>query len=179
MREVLSSLSVRIVPMAFYRDHLRNWLHASFCAYLAALVALGLVGAAGDARAANLQRLEITTRSGSQAFLVEVVTTEDEKNTGLMNRNDLPDGRGMLFDFSPPQLVSMWMKNTLIPLDMIFIQADGRILRVAQNAEPLSTIAIPSGGVVKGVLEVIGGTAKRYGIGPGDRVGHPLFDGGR
>jgi uncharacterized protein len=129
----------------------------------------------GDARAANLERLEIATKSGPRAFLVELATTDDEKDVGLMNRSELPEGQGMLFDFSPPQLVSMWMKNTLIPLDMIFIQADGRILRVAQNIEPLSTIAIPSGGIVKGVLEVIGGTAKKYGIGPGDRVEHPLF----
>jgi uncharacterized membrane protein (UPF0127 family) len=73
----------------------------------------------------------------------------------------------------------MWMKNTLIPLDMIFIRPDGRILRIAQHTEPLSTFAIPSGGVVKGVLELNGGTARKYGIAPGDRVEHPLFDGDR
>ena len=163
--------------MATYRDNPLYRLRALFWAHVAALLLLGLVCVAGDAGAANLERLEIATKSGPRAFLVEIATTEDEKNTGLMNRHDLPDGRGMLFDFSPPQLVSMWMKDTLIPLDMIFIRADGRILRVAQNTEPLSTVAIPSGGAVKAVLEVIGGTAKRYGIGPGDRVGHPLFDG--
>jgi uncharacterized protein len=163
--------------MAFYRDHPRYWLHVLFWARVAALIVLGLLGVAGAARAEDLQRLEIVTKSGPRAFLVEMATTEDEKNIGLMNRSELPDGRGMLFDFSPPQLVSMWMKDTLIPLDMIFIQADGRILRVAQNTEPLSTFAIPSGGVVKGVLEVMGGTARKYGIAPGDRVGHPLFDG--
>ena len=162
--------------MAFYRDNPRYWLRALVYTNVAALIAaLCLVIIAGDAWAANLQRLEIATKSGPRAFLVEMATSEDEKNIGLMNRSELPDGRGMLFDFSPPQLVSMWMKNTLIPLDMIFIQADGRILRVAQNIEPLSTIAIPSGGIVKGVLEVTGGTAKKYGIGPGDRVEHPLF----
>jgi len=146
---------------------------------VAAVIVLCLLVAAGDAGATSLQRLEIATKSGPRAFLVEMATTDDEKDLGLMNRRDLPDGQGMLFDFSPPQLVSMWMKNTLIPLDMIFIQADGRVLRVAQNTEPLSTMAIPSGGVVKAVLEVIGGTAKRYGIGPGDQVGHPLFAGDR
>ena len=165
--------------MAFYRDHFRYWLRALFWARVAALVVLGLFAVAGDVGAANLQQLEVVTKSGPRAFLVEVATTDDEKNTGLMNRSELPDGRGMLFDFSPPQLVSMWMKDTPIPLDMIFIQADGRILRIAENTEPLSTFAIPSGGVVKGVLEVIGGTAKKYGIRPGDRVGHPLFAGER
>jgi len=164
--------------MAFSCDGYRHWLRAPVRTIGAALIAaLCLVVAAADAWAADLQRLEIATRSGPQAFLVEMATTEDEKNIGLMNRGELPDGQGMLFDFSPPQLVSMWMKNTLISLDMIFIQADGHILRVAQNVEPLSTIAIPSGGVVRGVLEVTGGTAKKYGIGPGDRVGHPLFAG--
>jgi len=69
----------------------------------------------------------------------------------------------------------MWMKNTYLPLDMIFIRADGRILRIAENTTPESEAIIPSGGPVRGVLEVIGGTAKKYGIAPGDRVAHPLF----
>ena len=81
-----------------------------------------------------------------------------------MYRKELPDGKGMLFDFSPEQQVSMWMKNTYISLDMIFIRADGRILRIAENTEPQSTRIISSGGLAKGVLEVIAGTAKKYGI---------------
>jgi len=165
------------LSIASYRANPRYWLRALVWANVAALVTLWLVVVTCDAWATSLQRLEIATKSGPRAFLVEMATTEDEKNIGLMNRSELPDGQGMLFDFSPPQLVSMWMKNTLVPLDMIFIQADGRILRVAQNTEPLSTFAIPSGGVVKAVLEVIGGTAKKYGIAPGDRVEHPLFAG--
>jgi uncharacterized membrane protein (UPF0127 family) len=93
-----------------------------------------------------------------------------------MYRKELADGKGMLFDFSPEQEVSMWMKNTFIPLDMIFIRADGRILRIAENTEPQSTRIIPSMGLAKGVLEVVAGTAKKYGIAPGDRVAHPLFN---
>jgi uncharacterized protein len=150
-------------------------LRALRCSYLVFLTALCLIVGAGQTWAASLERLEIFTKSGPRAFLVEMATTEDEKDIGLMHRGELPEGRGMLFDFSPPQLVSMWMKDTLISLDMIFIRADGRILRVAQNTEPLSTMAIPSGGIVSGVLEVIGGTAKKYGIVPGDRVRHRLF----
>jgi len=141
-----------------------------------ALVALGLVGSASRAQAANLESLEIITASGVVPFSVEVMRTDDELQRGLMFRKELPEGRGMLFDFRPERNVSMWMKNTLIPLDMIFIQADGRILRIAENAEVQSEKIIPSGGPVRGVLEVIAGTAKKLGIKPGDRVAHPLFD---
>ncbi|MDB5610932.1 MAG: hypothetical protein JWP25_7832 [Bradyrhizobium sp.] len=130
-----------------------------------------------SARAASIQPLEIVTKSGVHVFSVEMATTEEEKTTGLMYRKELADGKGMLFDFSPEQQVSMWMKNTYISLDMIFIRADGRILRIAENTEPLSTKIIPSNGLAKGVLEVIAGTAQKYGIAPGDRVGHPLFSG--
>src|SRR3954469_10850766 len=131
----------------------------------------------GAAEAASVQPLEIVTKRGVQVFSVEMATTEQEKESVLMYRKELADGKGMLFDFSPEQQVSMWMKNTYIPLDMIFIRADGRILRIAENTEPLSTRIIPSGGLAKGVLEVIAGTAKKYGIQPGDRVAHPLFNG--
>lgn len=128
------------------------------------------------AHGADLQPLEIVTKSGVKMFAVEFAKTDEQKATGLMHRKELADGRGMLFDFSPGQEVSMWMKNTFIPLDMIFIRADGRILRIAENTEPQSTRIISSGGLAKGVLEVIGGTARKYGIAPGDRVAHPLFD---
>ena len=130
-----------------------------------------------EARAANVEPLEIVTKTGVHVFSVEMATTEEEKTTGLMYRKELADGKGMLFDFSPEQEVSMWMKNTYIPLDMIFIRSDGRILRIAENTEPLSTKIIPSRGLAKGVLEVIAGTAQKYGIAPGDRVAHPLFNG--
>jgi len=129
-----------------------------------------------DARAASVQPLEIATKTGVHVFSVEMATTEEEKTTGLMYRKELAEGKGMLFDFSPEQEVSMWMKNTYIPLDMIFIRADGRILRIAENTEPLSTAIIPSRGLAKAVLEVIGGTAQKYGIQPGDRVAHLLFN---
>ena len=151
-------------------------LRGRLCLFIATVTALCIFAGAG-ARAASVEPLEIVTRSGVQVFSVEMATTEEEKTTGLMYRKELPDGKGMLFDFSPSQEVSMWMKNTYISLDMIFIRADGRILRIAENTEPLSTRIISSGGAAKGVLEVIAGTAKKYGIQPGDRVGHPLFNG--
>jgi hypothetical protein len=154
------------------RRSVRAWLWVPLAAALA-LCAFGGLGA----RAASIQPLEIVTRNGVQVFAVEMATTEEEKTTGLMYRKELPDGKGMLFDFTPEQEVSMWMKNTFISLDMIFIRADGRILRIAENTEPQSTKIISSGGPAKGVLEVIAGTAKKYGIQPGDRIGHPLFNG--
>ena len=144
---------------------------------LAVLGLLAYLAASAPVQAASIQPLEIVTKSGIQVFSVEMATTEEEKTTGLMYRKELPDGKGMLFDFSPEQDVSMWMKNTFISLDMIFIRADGRILRIAENTEPQSTKIIPSRGLAKGVLEVIAGTAKKYGIAPGDQVAHPLFNG--
>jgi uncharacterized membrane protein (UPF0127 family) len=148
------------------------------CVWIAWLSWIGLVLPYGyGARAAEFQTLEIATRAGVRMFSVEMATTEKEKEKGLMYRKHLPDGQGMLFDFSPSQQVSMWMKNTYISLDMIFIGPDGRVLRIAENTEPLSTRIISSGGLAKGVLEVIAGTAKKYGIAPGDRVSHPLFSG--
>ena len=81
----------------------------------------------------------------------------------------------MSVDFTPEQEVSMWMKNTYISLDMIFIRGDGRILRIAESTEPLSTKIIPSNGLARAVLEVPAGTAQKYGIRPGDRVAHPMF----
>lgn len=128
-----------------------------------------------SAHAATVEPLEIVTASGVHVFSVEMAKTEEERRTGLMYRRSLPDGRGMLFDFSPEQNVSMWMKNTFISLDMIFIGSDGRILRIAENTVPQSEKIIPSGGPAKAVLEVIAGTARKYGIRPGDRVAHPLF----
>src|SRR6476620_2166435 len=153
----------------------RRGLAGGWIVVIAAVVLCAFTGS--RVQAASVQPLEIVTKNGVQVFSVEMATTEQEKETGLMYRKELPDGKGMLFDFSPEQQVSMWMKNTYIPLDMIFIRADGRILRIAENTEPLSTKIIPSGGPAKGVLEVIAGTAKKYGIAPGDRVAHPLFNG--
>jgi hypothetical protein len=140
-----------------------------------AFVLFGLVVAAGPVRPAALQTLEIASKTGVHAFAVEFVDNDTDRAKGLMYRKELPEGRGMLFDFQREQEVSFWMQNTYIPLDMLFIRADGWILSIAENTEPLSTRMIPSGGPVRAVLEVIGGTARKLGIAPGDRVGHPIF----
>src|SRR5260221_390692 len=148
---------------------------------LAALfvVILPFAGTAGRLAAAELQPLEIASKSGVHVFAVEMASTPAEQANGLMFRRELPEGQGMLFDFHDEQPLSFWMKNTYIPLDMIFIRGDGRILRIAENTVPLSETLVPSGGPVRAVLEVIGGTAQKLGIAPGDRVGHAIFRGDR
>jgi hypothetical protein len=131
--------------------------------------------AVAPARPAPLQTLEIASKTGVHSFAVEMATTEADREKGLMFRKELPEGRGMLFDFDREQEVGFWMQNTYIPLDMIFIQGDGRILRIEESTQPLSTKLIPSNGPVRAVLEVIGGTAEKLGIAPGDRVAFPIF----
>jgi len=141
-----------------------------------AFILFGLFIAAGPARPAGQQTLEIASKTGVHTFAVEVVDNDTDRAKGLMYRKALPEGRGMLFDFHRDQDVSFWMQNTYIPLDMVFIRGDGRILRIQENTEPLSTRLIPSGGPVRAVLEVIGGTTRKLGIAPGDRVASPIFN---
>lgn len=140
-------------------------------------ILFGLLVAAGPVRPAELQTLEIASKTGVHVFSVEIAENEADRAKGLMYRKDLPEGKGMLFDFKREQDVSFWMQNTYISLDMLFIRGDGTILRIAENTEPLSTRMVPSGGPVLAVLEVIGGTARKLGIAPGDRVAHPIFRG--
>lgn len=119
--------------------------------------------------------LAIRTSGGEVRFAVELASTPDQLSRGLMFRDSLPPFTGMLFDFGPPRPVSMWMMNTKIPLDMLFIAADGTITRIAANTEPFSTRTIESGGLTKGVLEIAGGSSRMIGIKPGDRVLHRIF----
>jgi len=135
----------------------------------------GLAAPAGLSYSAGTQPLEIASKTGVHVFSVEVVDTPEDRARGLMYRKELPEGQGMLFDFKEDQDVAFWMKNTYVPLDMIFIRGDGRILRIAENTEPLSERLVPSGGPIRGVLEVVAGTAKKLGIAPGDRVAHSIF----
>jgi len=132
---------------------------------------------AGFSHAAEKSVVEIVTKTGVHSFSVEVVDNDADRAKGLMHRRSLPEGTGMLFDFHREQDVSFWMQNTYIPLDMIFIRADGRIHRIAENTVPHSLEQVPSRGPVRGVLEVIAGTSRKLGITPGDRVAHPIFSG--
>ena len=140
-----------------------------------AFILVGLLVAAGPVRPAGLQTLEIASKTGVHVFSVEIAENDADRAKGLMFRKELPEGKGMLFDFKREQDVSFWMQNTYISLDMLFIRGDGTILRIAENTEPLSTRMVPSGGPVLAVLEVIAGTSRKLGIAPGDRVAHPIF----
>jgi len=144
-----------------------NWL---------AFIIVGLFVVASLARPVGQQTVEIASKTGVHVFTVEIADNDADRAKGLMYRKELPEGQGMLFDFHRDQEVSFWMQYTYIPLDMIFIRGDGRILRIAENTEPLSTRLIPSNGLVRAVLEVIGGTTRKLGIAAGDRVASPIFN---
>jgi len=140
-----------------------------------ALAAAGLSACAGDrssGTAATAGTVPLTVESPGRfaRFRVEVARTEAEQARGLMFRTKLaPDG-GMIFPMDPPRVASFWMKNTVIPLDMIFIRADGTIARIAENTEPYSLDPVTSGEPVAAVLEVAGGRAGELGISEGDKV---------
>jgi uncharacterized protein len=150
---------------------------------LVVLVAGLLVACGSEPKAADDPRnpvgaytdLVIDTASGPHPFKVEMADTPDKRLRGLMYRTHLDPDKGMLFDFGDPEPVSFWMKNTLIPLDMIFITADGRVANVAANAIPGDLTPIDSAGAVTGVLEIPGGEAAKLGIKPGDVVHHKMF----
>jgi len=133
------------------------------------------VFASSGSRADGFDSLTIATASGVHAFQVEIAANEAARENGLMRRRFMPADRGMLFEFDREAPVSFWMKNTYIPLDMIFIARDGSVTRVAADAEPLSEAIIPSGGPCVAVLELNGGTAARIGLKVGDKVRHPFF----
>jgi len=146
-------------------------------AFLAALLAGGLL--TGEAALAKppirLETLEIITSKGRARFQVEIAATPAEQKRGLMFRDSLAPDRGMLFTYAKPQPAAFWMKNTLIPLDIIYIAPNGRVLSIARNARPHDEAPIASGGAILGVLEIAGGRAAQLGILPGDKVLHRIF----
>ncbi|MDH3579568.1 MAG: DUF192 domain-containing protein [Hyphomicrobiales bacterium] len=117
----------------------------------------------------------VVTSAGEHSFEVEIADRNDARNRGLMFRRSLGQWAGMLFFYDREQHISMWMRNTYIPLDMIFITAEGTVHRIEERTEPFSERVIESGARVLGVLEVAGGTAAEIGLRPGDRVKHPRF----
>ena len=153
---------------------------------LAVIAAAALSGCAGAPNAKpeacqpqptlRTEPLEIVSEGRRARFSVEVADDVHKREVGLMCRTSLAPDRGMLFDFKTPQEVAFWMHNTLIPLDMVFIGADGRVFSVA-SARPLDDTPVPAGGPVRAVLEIPGGRARQLGILPGDKVAHRIFQG--
>jgi uncharacterized membrane protein (UPF0127 family) len=125
--------------------------------------------------AAEPERLEIHTAEQTLIFQVELARTPDERARGLMFRRSMAPDHGMLFDFRRDQHVGMWMKNTIIPLDMLFISAQGEIRKIVKRTVPKSLAPISSGEPVRAVLELNGGTTDRLKIKPGDKVSHSMF----
>jgi uncharacterized protein len=120
-------------------------------------------------------RLTIVSADGRHDFTVELAETPAQQEQGLMFRQSLAPDAGMLFDFKQPTVATMWMRNTLIPLDMLFVDQHGRIVNIAQRAVPESDATIAAAAPVRAVIELNGGTAERLGIEPGDRVLYPIF----
>jgi uncharacterized protein len=159
-----------------------SWFRA-LC--VGAVLALGAAACAQSETAAPsaeqsqrlpIERLSIQTAAGAtRAFEVEIADDDAERERGLMFRRDMAANHGMLFDFNPPERVSFWMHNTHLPLDIIFIGADGRILNIAENTTPYSDAAIPSRGAARGVLELNAGRSRELGISAGDQVRHRIF----
>ena len=153
---------------------------SSALAFLGGVVlfaAAALAAGSGEAQSLAMERdeLVIETATESHRFTVEVARTGEQRALGLMFRDQMPTDAGMLFIYSREKPVGMWMKNTLIPLDMLFIGSDGRIFQIVERTVPHSTKLIEAERPARAVLELNGGTAHRLGIEPGDRVRHEAF----
>jgi uncharacterized membrane protein (UPF0127 family) len=119
--------------------------------------------------------LEIESGGRRHRFTVEMADTDERRTLGLMHRRSMAPDAGMLFDFKRDGPVSMWMRNTFIPLDMLFMDRAGLVRHIHERAVPLSEAIIESGGAVRAVLELNGGTVQRLGLKVGDRLIHPMF----
>jgi uncharacterized membrane protein (UPF0127 family) len=135
-----------------------------------ACLLLGLLAPSGASLALSSGTLVLETASGPHSFTIEIASTEADKTRGLMFRRSLPKNGGMLFLYEEPRPIAMWMKNTFIPLDMVFIDSSGRVHRIEAHTEPFSTQPISSEGEVRAILELNAGTAEAIGLKPGDRV---------
>lgn len=137
---------------------------------IAVLLGLAALGARAELATFDVATLTIDTKGGPQHFKIEMALTPQQQEQGLMYRKSLAPDAGMLFVFPKTQTATFWMKNTLIPLDMLFVAADGRIVGIHADATPLSTAPITVGSPSRWVVEVPGGFARRSGIATGDRV---------
>lgn len=151
-------------------------VHVRLLAFCAAVLLL-FAAANSAARAASVTELTVekTTTSEKLLFSVELALTHSQRQKGLMYRTHLDDDKGMLFIFPKAAPRSFWMRNTYIPLDIIFLQPDGTIINIVANAEPGTETQRLSAGPAKAVLEIRGGLAGELGIQPGDKVRHALL----
>jgi uncharacterized membrane protein (UPF0127 family) len=152
MRVPLSALSV-LLPLVF--------------------PALALAAPAVAPSGLPVETITIDTKTGPHSFTVEVAADEESREKGLMYRTAMAPDAGMLFDFKTPQLVSFWMENTVLPLDMLFVRANGTVARIKANATPYSRENIPSGEPVQLVIELNAGRAAALGITEGAKVHAP------
>jgi uncharacterized protein len=156
---------------------LRRYLFPGLCVLALVLALHTMTLASGIFATLALEKLEIVTADGARhEFQAYIADTPEARNRGLMYVTRLEPDHGMLFDFQAPQWVGMWMKNTPLSLDMLFIDAAGRIARIEARTRPFSTELISSGSEVLAVLEITGGRAAELGIAAGDRVAHRLFE---
>jgi uncharacterized protein len=141
----------------------------------AAFAILSTFSAGAQLQRFDTPELTILSATGPHRFTVEVAETPGQMEQGLMFRRTMAPDAGMLFDYKVPTVATMWMRNTLIPLDMLFVDGQGRIVNIHQRAVPLALDVISAAGPVRAVIELNGGTAERLGIVPGDKVQHPIF----
>jgi len=155
----------------------RNWSGAAqWAALLFVLLTLLVLPALPLEAKMRVEQLWLVTSAGKEyPIKVEIADAPEEKRLGLMFRTELADNQGMLFPYPEARELSMWMHNTYIPLDMVFIRPDGVVHRIEERAEPLSDRIIASQGDVSAVLELPGGAAARMGLKPGDHVRHSAF----
>jgi len=151
--------------------------HLALAALVPAITAATCSGKRGAASEASEPTVFLETTQGTEVRVrVELARTPEERRVGLMHRQSLDKGSGMIFLFDEPEIQTFWMKNTLVPLDIIFIGGDLAVVGVVENAEPLSLKPLSVGEPSQYVLEVEGGFASRHGIGPGTRVRFAGFE---
>jgi hypothetical protein len=143
--------------------------------FIALAVAFAVVGPAYAEDACRSDQVQLRGDWGQARFTVELADDAAERAQGLMHRTSMPQAAGMLFVYPETRTVGFWMKNTLIPLDMIFLDATGTVARVHSNAIPGDLTPIMGGGDIKAVLEINGGLAQRLGVVPGTQLRHPAF----
>ncbi len=143
--------------------------------FLLLAVAALMAGVGGSFAQMRRETLKILTASGEHSFQIEIAETAEQKARGLMFRRSLADDAGMLFPYLPPQEATMWMRNTYISLDMVFIAGNGSVHRVEEGTEPFSERVISSNGDVAAVLELRAGIARKIGLKRGDKIVHPMF----